>query len=104
MPIGPRLLKPEVPIPMGEPAPENVKVVERIVYVERAAAPAPSEGKGGGIAALLSLVIPGAGQMYKGQVVGGLLWLVFVIVGYFAMVVPGIVLHLICIASAASKK
>jgi TM2 domain-containing membrane protein YozV len=55
-----------------------------------------------GIAAVLSLVIPGAGQMYKGNVGGGLLWLVVVIAGYMAFVIPGLVLHLICIVTAAS--
>lgn len=55
-----------------------------------------------GVAALLSLVIPGAGQMYKGQIFNGLFWLAVVVIGYFAMVVPGIVLHLMCIVGAAS--
>ena len=54
-----------------------------------------------GIAALLSLVIPGAGQIYKGKVVIGLLWLVIVVVGYFLLLVPGIILHAICIITAA---
>jgi hypothetical protein len=61
------------------------------------AAPQPSNG----IAALLSLVIPGAGQMYKGYVGGGLVWLALVVFGYFLFIVPGVVLHLICIATAA---
>jgi TM2 domain-containing membrane protein YozV len=54
-----------------------------------------------GIAALLSLVIPGAGQMYKGKVGAGLLWLVAVVSGYFILIIPGIILHLICIFNAA---
>ena len=55
-----------------------------------------------GIAALLSFLIPGAGQMYKGNVGVGLLWLIFVVAGYFIFVVPGVILHLICIFHAAS--
>ena len=55
-----------------------------------------------GVAALLSLVIPGAGQMYKGQVINGLFWLVLVVVGYFVFIVPGLILHLVCILGAAS--
>lgn len=55
-----------------------------------------------GVAALLSFIIPGAGQMYKGHVVAGILWFAFVIAGYFILIIPGIVLHLICIFSAAS--
>lgn len=55
-----------------------------------------------GVAAVLSLVIPGAGQIYKGRVGQGLAWLVFVFLGYCFLIVPGIILHLICIFSAAS--
>lgn len=54
-----------------------------------------------GVAAVLSLVIPGAGQIYKGQLGVGLLWLFFVTVGYLLMIVPGLLLHIICIATAA---
>ncbi len=57
-----------------------------------------------GIAALLSLIIPGAGQIYKGKVLAGLIWLFAVAVGYFFLIIPGIMLHLICIFSAASGK
>jgi len=57
-----------------------------------------------GIAALLSFVIPGAGQMYKGKIGAGLLWFVVVVTGYVLMIVPGIILHLICIFNAASGK
>jgi len=55
-----------------------------------------------GIAALLSLILPGAGQMYKGRVVAGLLWLFFVVAGYLLFIIPGAILHLICIFNAAS--
>jgi len=55
-----------------------------------------------GIAALLSLVLPGAGQMYKGQVGNGIAWLVFVLIGYILFVLPGLILHLLCIFGAAS--
>lgn len=55
-----------------------------------------------GIAAVLSLVIPGAGQMYKGHVGRGLLWLMFTVLGYAALIVPGAILHLCCIIAAAS--
>jgi len=55
-----------------------------------------------GVAALLSLVLPGAGQMYKGNIIRGLLWLVFVVLGYMLYLLPGLFLHLICIISAGS--
>ena len=49
---------------------------------------------------MLSLVIPGAGQMYIGNVGSGLAWLIFTVLGYMALVLPGLLLHLICIVSA----
>jgi len=55
-----------------------------------------------GVAALLSFIIPGAGQMYKGQVFNGLAWFVFVVLGYILFVLPGLALHLLCILGAAS--
>lgn len=55
-----------------------------------------------GVAAVLSFFWPGLGQMYKGSVIGGFLWMIVVITGYFMMVVPGLILHLICILAAAS--
>lgn len=57
-----------------------------------------------GIAALLSLVFPGAGQIYKGQVAAGLLWFFFVIGGYFMFIIPGLVLHIVCIFAAATSE
>lgn len=54
-----------------------------------------------GVAAVLSFFIPGLGQIYKGQVINGLFWLIITAVGYLCLV-PGIVLHLFCIIGAAS--
>jgi TM2 domain-containing membrane protein YozV len=53
-----------------------------------------------GVAALLSLVIPGAGQLYAGRFVSAILWFLFVTAGY-ALILPGIFLHLMCIGAAA---
>lgn len=55
-----------------------------------------------GVAAVLSLVIPGAGQMYKGEVGAGLIWLMMVAGGYVLLVIPGLILHVVCIVHAAS--
>lgn len=55
-----------------------------------------------GVAAVLSFIIPGLGQMYKGQVLNGLLWFILTIGGYIAFVIPGLILHLCCIVGAAS--
>lgn len=55
-----------------------------------------------GAAALLSFLIPGAGQMYKGKVGAGIAWFFFVFIGYIFLIIPGVILHLICIFTAAS--
>jgi TM2 domain-containing membrane protein YozV len=52
-----------------------------------------------GVAAVLRLVIPGAGQMYKGNIGTGLFWLIIVEIGYFLLIIPGLILHLICNSS-----
>lgn len=55
-----------------------------------------------GIAAVLSLIIPGAGQMYKGEILTGLLWLIIVPIGYLMLIFPGLILHFVCIILASS--
>ena len=54
------------------------------------------------LAGLLSLWIPGAGQLYAGRIVSAILWFMAVGLGY-VLIIPGLVLHLFCIASAASS-
>lgn len=61
---------------------------------------APTRAWRPGVAAVLSLVIPGAGQMYKGDVILGLFWFVIVVIGYVMLVVPGLFLHFLCIITA----
>ena len=53
-----------------------------------------------GIAGVLSLIIPGAGQLYKRQIGRGLLWLLFVFMGYAIFIFPGLILHIFCIINA----
>ena len=53
------------------------------------------------LAAVLSLFIPGAGHLYAGRVVAAILWFLVVGVGY-ALILPGLVLHLFSIVSAAN--
>lgn len=54
------------------------------------------------VAALLSLWIPGAGQLYAGRALAAVLWFVVVGMGY-VLILPGLVLHLFCVASAAAS-
>ena len=55
-----------------------------------------------GVAAVLSFFLPGFGQLYKGQLFGGLAWFVLTALGYVLFVIPGLILHLFCIIGAAS--
>ena len=54
------------------------------------------------VALLLSFFIPGLGQMYKGQVLNGIVWLVFTCIAYTMLVIPGLILHLCCVIGAAT--
>jgi len=56
-----------------------------------------------GVPAVLSFLIPGLGQLYRGQIAAGFLWLAIVIAGYVACLIPGILLHVICVAAAAMR-
>ncbi|MCS6912520.1 MAG: hypothetical protein RMK29_04480 [Myxococcales bacterium] len=51
--------------------------------------------------ALLSFFVPGLGQICTGRVPAGLLWMMFTILGYIPLVIPGLILHILCIINAA---
>jgi hypothetical protein len=55
-----------------------------------------------GLAAVLSFLLPGLGQVYKGQIINGIAWFFLVGFGYLALVLPGLLLHFFCIVGAAS--
>jgi TM2 domain-containing membrane protein YozV len=77
----------------GQSVVTNVNVVQNAgEYYGRRWSPA--------VAILLSFIFPGLGQIYKGQVVNGIVWMIVVILGYALLIVPGLVLHLCCIIGA----
>lgn len=41
--------------------------------------------------------------MYRGDVGSGIAWLFGVVLGYFPFIIPGLVLHVLCIVAAAAK-
>lgn len=55
-----------------------------------------------GVAAVLSLIIPGAGQMYRGDIASGLLWLIGTVIGYCVFIIPGLILHFCCVVKAGT--
>jgi TM2 domain-containing membrane protein YozV len=65
---------------------------DRDITVRRAPSP--------GIAAVLSVLIPGLGQVYAGRLVGGGLWFVGTMFAYWAVLLPGFLVHAVCVWSA----
>lgn len=56
------------------------------------------------IAAIWSMMLPGLGQLMKGQIMPGIFWALFVGFGYFAFFWPGLIFHAVCILDAAFSK
>jgi TM2 domain-containing membrane protein YozV len=46
-----------------------------------------------GVAAVLSVLVPGLGHVYTGRLGAGLLWFLATGFGYWAILVPGFLLH-----------
>jgi TM2 domain-containing membrane protein YozV len=53
-----------------------------------------------GIAAVLSVFIPGLGQLYAGRLVAAVLWFLGTAMAYSAVLIPGFLVHAFCIWSA----
>jgi TM2 domain-containing membrane protein YozV len=50
-------------------------------------------GPSPGVAAVLSVVIPGLGQVYNGRLLIGATWFLAASFGYWAILVPGFLIH-----------
>jgi len=57
-----------------------------------------------GVAAVLSLIFPGAGQIYRGLILEGLFWFMLCVVGYAIFFLLGILFHILCIVKAYNPK
>jgi hypothetical protein len=75
-------------------------LIPSVQIIPVAPPPAPSTINPG-VAALLSLLIPGAGQVYRGQVGFGLLLLVATVFAYLVFILFGLGLHLLAVLAAA---
>lgn len=53
-------------------------------------------------AALMSLLLPGAGQVYKGHLAAGAAWFAVVAACYWVMGPPALLVHLMCVVMAGS--
>ena len=53
-----------------------------------------------GIAAVLSVLLPGLGQVYSGRLFAGAMWFLATAASYSLILVPGFIVHALCIWSA----
>ena len=53
-----------------------------------------------GLAAVLSVLLPGLGQVYCGRLLPGAVWLLATCFFYWAVLLPGFLLHAVCVWSA----
>ena len=60
----------------------------------------PYPGPIPGIAAVLSVILPGLGQVYAGRLLVGAVWFVGTCMAYSAVLLPGFLVHALCIWSA----
>ena len=60
----------------------------------------PARAPSPGIAAVLSVVIPGLGQLYAGRLFAGAMWCLGTAVAYWAILLPGFIVHALCVWSA----
>ncbi|WP_146675161.1 hypothetical protein [Pirellula sp. SH-Sr6A] len=90
--IAPQVLPPSLPSPQP--------IIQNVIHNTVVSTHAPRWNPG--VAAILSFIIPGLGEMYKGQVLNGIIWLFLTTIGYVCFIVPGLVLHVCCIVGAAS--
>ena len=82
--------------PASPPRPAFGSALAPMVVVPRRRGPNP------GVAAVLGGIVPGAGHLYTGRVLAALMWFLVVGAGY-ALLLPGLVLHLFSMVSAAAS-
>jgi TM2 domain-containing membrane protein YozV len=46
-----------------------------------------------GLAAVLSVIVPGLGHVYAGRLGAGLAWFIATLIGYHVILVPGFLIH-----------
>ena len=56
------------------------------------------------LAAIWSMMLPGLGQLMKGQIMPGLFWAFLTAGGYYSFFWPGITIHVLCVLDAALNK
>jgi TM2 domain-containing membrane protein YozV len=85
-----------------QPVQVNVQNVQTFAPPQQAMVLADRRALSPGVAAVLAFLWPGSGHLYAGKIGTGLLWTLFTIMGYVAFVIPGMMLHVLGIFSAAN--
>ncbi len=70
--------------------------VPQYVYVQ------DTPKRSGFLAGLMSLFVPGLGQLYKGHLFWAAFWFILTPLGYLA-IVPGFILHVLCVYFAITS-
>lgn len=70
--------------------------VPHYVYIQEA------PQRSGVLAGLMSLFVPGLGQLYKGHLFWAAFWFLLTPLGYM-LIVPGFVLHVLCVYFAVTS-
>ena len=63
----------------------------------------PMPRQSNALAGLCSFLFPGLGQLVTGRALAALGWFCACFIGYMIMVIPGIILHILCIIDAANE-
>jgi TM2 domain-containing membrane protein YozV len=53
-----------------------------------------------GLSAVFSVLLPGLGQVYSGRLLAGALWFLATSLSYWAILLPGFLVHALCVWSA----
>ncbi len=56
-----------------------------------------------GVAAVLSVFVPGLGQIYKGDIAIGIVIFIVTAIGYVVFILPGLLIHIYAVSTAYSK-
>jgi len=62
--------------------------------------PVPARAPSPGLAAVLSVIVPGLGQVYSGHLVSGAVWFLATGLAYWAVLLPGFLVHAFCVGAA----
>lgn len=60
-----------------------------------------NQGISPGAAAILSLLIPGLGQLCQGRIIAGPFWFFLCLFGYLMLILPGLFFHVLTVMDAA---